>query len=79
MIAQFNLQSLAAIADGESQSQKPIVGAADRTLFELRKKKFNADFFDWFALQNEHFEAHDLWCDGLVPWMSANFDSFSAD
>ena len=44
MIAQFNLQSLAAIADGESQSQKPTAGAADRTLFELRKKKFNADF-----------------------------------
>lgn len=79
MIAQFNLQGLAAIADAESQSQKPTVGAADRTLFELRKKKFNADFVDWFALQNEHFEAHDLWCDSLVPWMSANFVSFSAD
>ena len=77
MVAQFNLHGHAGLAD--SQSQNPTLGAGDTTIFELRKKKFNEDFASWLALQNKHFEVHGLWCDGLVPWMSASFNGFSAD
>jgi prevent-host-death family protein len=33
-----------------------------------RKKEFNETYKDWLAQQNQHFEQHGLWCDGLVAW-----------
>jgi prevent-host-death family protein len=34
-----------------------------------RKRVFNETYGEWIDAQNEHFERHGLWCDGLVPWM----------
>ena len=59
--------------------QKNLSGTRDRADFELRKRRFEADYADWFALQNKHFEEHGLWCEGLVPWMSADVDGLAAD
>jgi PHD/YefM family antitoxin component YafN of YafNO toxin-antitoxin module len=33
-----------------------------------RKREFNETYKDWIAQQNEHFEKHGLWCEGLVAW-----------
>ena len=33
-----------------------------------RKREFNEKYKDWIAEQNQHFEAHGLWCDGVVAW-----------
>ncbi len=35
-----------------------------------RKKEFNETYKDWIAQQNQHFEQHGLWCDGLVAWQA---------
>lgn len=55
------------------------IDRASKAVPQSLKKKFNTDFADWLASQNEHFEAHGLWCDGLVPWMSASFNGVVAD
>ncbi len=34
-----------------------------------RKRVFNETYGEWIDAQNEHFEKHGLWCDGLVSWM----------
>lgn len=33
-----------------------------------RRRAFNAQYRDWIAEQNRHFEQHGIWCDGLVAW-----------
>jgi prevent-host-death family protein len=33
-----------------------------------RKKEFAETYKDWIALQNQQFEQHGLWCDGVVAW-----------
>lgn len=33
-----------------------------------RKKDFNVNYKEWIAAQNEHFEKHGLWSDGLRVW-----------
>lgn len=33
-----------------------------------RKKAFQAEYREWFAMHNEVFEKHGLWCDGLMEW-----------
>jgi PHD/YefM family antitoxin component YafN of YafNO toxin-antitoxin module len=38
----------------------------------LRKKEFNEAYKDWIAVQNQHFDEHGLWCDGLVAWQEAS-------
>jgi prevent-host-death family protein len=50
----------------EFQALKAAVG---RKTMAQRKKEFNDTYKDWIALQNEHFDQHGLWCDGLVSWM----------
>lgn len=34
-----------------------------------RKKEFNETYKGWIDAQNQHFDKHGLWCDGLVSWM----------
>jgi hypothetical protein len=36
-----------------------------------RKREFNATYKDWIAEQNQHFDTHGLWCDGVVSWQEA--------
>ena len=36
-----------------------------------RKKEFRETYEEWIAEQNELFEHHGLWCDGLVAWPGA--------
>lgn len=43
--------------------------AGERKSMTQRKKEFNDTYKDWIVLQNDHFEKHGLWCDGLVSWM----------
>ena len=59
--------------------QKNPSETSDRADFELRKKRFQEQHADWFFLQKKHFEEHGLWCEGLIPWMSADVDSLAAD
>jgi len=33
-----------------------------------RRRTFNAQYRDWIAQQNQHFEQHGVWCDGIVAW-----------
>lgn len=33
-----------------------------------RKLAFNREYSDWIKAHNEHFQAHGVWCDGLVAW-----------
>jgi prevent-host-death family protein len=33
-----------------------------------RRRAFKAQYGNWIAEQNRHFEQHGLWCDGLVAW-----------
>ena len=42
--------------------------AANRKSLAQRKREFNETYKDWIAAQNQHFEAHGLWCEGLVAW-----------
>jgi prevent-host-death family protein len=43
--------------------------AADKRSMAQRKKEFNETYKSWIAVQNQHFETHGLWCNGLVSWM----------
>ena len=52
---------------------------SERADFELRENRFQEQHADWFFLQKKHFEEHGLWCEGLIPWMSADVDSHAAD
>ncbi len=42
--------------------------AADRKSLAQRRREFNETYKEWIADQNRHFEAHGLWCEGLVAW-----------
>ena len=42
--------------------------AADRKSAAPRKREFNETYRGWMRAQNEDFEKHGLWCDGLVSW-----------
>ncbi len=42
--------------------------AGEKKSLAKRKKEFNEQYKDWIALQNQHFERHGLWCDGLLAW-----------
>jgi hypothetical protein len=33
-----------------------------------RRRAFKAQYRDWIAEQNRHFEQHGLWCDGIAAW-----------
>lgn len=35
---------------------------------EQRRMEFNEQYKDWIAEQNRQFDAHGLWCDGVVAW-----------
>lgn len=41
---------------------------AQQTLAQ-RRRAFNETYKDWLDEQNQQFEKHGLWCDGLVSWM----------
>lgn len=43
--------------------------AGEKKSMARRQKEFKDNFGPWITLQNEHFENHGLWCEGLVPWM----------
>ena len=43
--------------------------AGEKKFMARRQKEFNDTYKDWIALQNQHFDKHGLWCDGLVSWM----------
>ena len=72
---QFNLP----ITSIDSGCQRNPSETSDRADFELREKRFQEQHADWFFLQTKHFEEHGLWCEGLIPWMSADVDSLAAD
>lgn len=43
--------------------------AGEKKTMARRQKEFKDNYGQWVALQNQHFENHGLWCEGLVPWM----------
>lgn len=47
---------------------KALQSAGQKKSLAQRKKEFNESYKDWIALQNQHFEQHGVWCDGLVAW-----------
>lgn len=36
--------------------------------FDERKRAFDEKYKDWIDAQNDHHQAHGLWCEGLVAW-----------
>jgi PHD/YefM family antitoxin component YafN of YafNO toxin-antitoxin module len=45
-----------------------LLSAGQKKSLTQRKKEFNETYKDWIAQQNQHFEQHGLWCEGLVAW-----------
>ena len=60
-------------APGLSASAAPLnvtkVGTPESLTLAQRQRIFNETYGAWIDAQNEHFERHGLWCDGLVSWM----------
>ena len=49
----------------EYQSLK---SSTERKSIAQRRKQFNETYADWIRAQQEDFEAHGLWCEGVVDW-----------
>jgi PHD/YefM family antitoxin component YafN of YafNO toxin-antitoxin module len=46
--------------------------AGRKSSLAQRSKEFNETYKDWIADQNAHFDAHGMWCDGVVSWQEAS-------
>jgi prevent-host-death family protein len=47
---------------------KALQQGAQASSLAQRRRAFNAEYRDWLAEQNQHFEQHGLWCEGLAAW-----------
>ncbi len=56
------------------ESYQALKEAARPKSLSQRQQEFNERYKDWIREQNEQFEKHGLWCDGLVTWMEQRHD-----
>jgi prevent-host-death family protein len=51
---------------------KQITQSAQQSSVKARKKEFESRYAQWLDAQNAEFEAHGIWCDGLVGWLQTD-------
>jgi hypothetical protein len=79
MTCPIDSQSKSSVTEIESERPKMLLDSESQAEFELRRKRFQEDHADRFALQNKIVEDHGLWCEGLVPCMSRSVGGLAAD
>ncbi len=48
---------------------KQLTQAAQHSSQKVRRKEFESRYAQWLNAQNVDFEAHGVWCEGLVGWL----------
>ena len=47
--------------------------ASEQKTIAKCQSEFNEQYKDWIAVQNDDFNTHGLWSDGLVAWQMPGF------
>jgi prevent-host-death family protein len=50
------------------EDYEALMSATKKKSLAQRRKDFNEKYKEWIKAQNEDFDQHGIWSDGLVPW-----------
>jgi hypothetical protein len=51
-----------------SERYEHLLKVESRESMALRRRRFNERYKEWLAAQQQQFDAHGLWSDGLQIW-----------